>query len=171
MSIKDIKMVIFDVDGVMTNGQIHLDNKGIETQIFDVHDGSGIIYLHRCGILTAIISGRGPKATLFRAKQVGTTEIHQDVKNKVDALDKILRKYRLSASDVCYVGDDLLDIPVMKRVGYPVAVQNARTEVKRHAKYVTRRCGGGGAIRELVEKILKAQRKWEEIILAHYENA
>jgi 3-deoxy-D-manno-octulosonate 8-phosphate phosphatase (KDO 8-P phosphatase) len=171
MSIKEIKMVIMDVDGVLTDGRIYWDCKGIETQVFDVHDGAGIIYLQRCGIQTAIISGRDPKSTLFRAKQVRITEVHLGIGHKVEALDKILKKYRLSARDVCYVGDDLLDIPIMKRVGYPVAVNNARPEVKRCARYITKRCGGNGAIRELAEKILKAQHKWNEIIMPRYENA
>ncbi|MFA5794560.1 MAG: HAD hydrolase family protein [Candidatus Brocadiia bacterium] len=171
MNLKQIKMVIMDVDGVLTDGRIHIDCKGNETQVFDVYDGSGIVYLKRCGIITAIISGRKIKATLYRAKQVGIAEIHQDVQRKQDVLPGILRKYKISARDVCYVGDDLMDIPIMKRVGFPVAVQNARPEVKQHAKYVTKRAGGDGAIRELAEKILKAQGKWKEIILPRYENA
>ena len=166
-----IKMVVMDVDGVLTDGQILLDDRGVETQVFDVQDGSGIIYLQRAGIKTAIITGRNVKATRHRTKQLMITEVHQDAGKKTKSLEKILCKYKISANQICYVGDDLPDIPVMKRVGYAVAVRNARPEVKRHAHYITKLPGGRGAIRELAEKILKAQGKWQTLIMPRYEKA
>ncbi|MBI4713116.1 MAG: HAD hydrolase family protein [Planctomycetes bacterium] len=170
MKLNNIKMVIMDVDGVLTDGSIVIDDCGAETQVYDVQDGSGIVYLQRAGIKTAIITARKPKVVRHRAKMLGITELHQGILNKIDALSKILRKYKLSLSQICYVGDDLMDIPVLKRVGYAVAVRNARPEVKKHSHFVTKLSGGHGAIRELAEKILKAQRKWKTIILPRYEN-
>jgi 3-deoxy-D-manno-octulosonate 8-phosphate phosphatase (KDO 8-P phosphatase) len=169
--LNQIEMVVMDVDGVLTDGQIFIDAHGMETQVFDVQDGAGIIYLQRAGIKTAIITGRNIRATRHRARQLMITELHQDAIKKTKALDKIMRKYKISARRICYVGDDLPDIPVMRRVGYAVAVRNARPEVKRHADYITKLTGGRGAIRELAEKILKAQGKWQSLIMPRYEKA
>ncbi|MCK4908789.1 MAG: HAD-IIIA family hydrolase [Planctomycetes bacterium] len=168
MSLKQIKMMIMDVDGVLTNGQIALDDRGIEIKMFYVHDGSGIKYLQRVGLKTAIITARRSRAVTHRARDLGIKDVYQNYKNKVPALRKLLKKYRLKSREVCYLGDDLPDIPVMKLVGYPVAVRNARPEVKKCARYITRRNGGDGAVREMVEKILRAQRKWK-LILHRYE--
>lgn len=171
MSIKKltkIKMVIMDVDGVLTDGRMILNDKGIETKIFNTYDGAGVVYLQRAGLKTAIITGRYSKAVTYRAKELGINEVYQNAKNKTEALDKLMKKNKLTPEQICYIGDDLPDIPVMRLAGYAVAVCNARPEVKKYAHYITKLCGGYGAVRELSEKILKAQNKWK-MILARYE--
>jgi 3-deoxy-D-manno-octulosonate 8-phosphate phosphatase (KDO 8-P phosphatase) len=166
--LKKVKMVIMDIDGVLSDSRIIFDADGIETKIFSTYDGAGIVYLHRAGLKTAIISGRESSVVVHRVKELGVTEIHQNAKNKIEALNKILSKYKLLPQEICYLGDDLPDIPVMKTVGCAVAVQNARPEVKKYAHYITKQNGGDGAIREISEKILKTQNKWN-LILSRYE--
>jgi 3-deoxy-D-manno-octulosonate 8-phosphate phosphatase (KDO 8-P phosphatase) len=166
--LRKIKMVIMDVDGVLSDGKMILDNTGNEIKVFNTYDGAGIVYLERVGIKTAIISGRKSKTVTHRARELGIREVHQNAKNKIESLNKILIKYKLAADEICYVGDDLPDIPVMRIVGYAVAVRNARSEVRKYAHFITRHNGGDGAVREITEKILKAQNKWE-LIMAHYE--
>lgn len=157
-----------DVDGVLSDGGIILDSRGNENKVFNVYDGAGIAYLHYAGIKTAIITGRRSKTVSYRAKELGILEVHQNTLQKVNALNKILVKYKLSPNEVCYIGDDLPDIPVMKKAGFAVAVRNARTEVRKYAHYVTRLNGGKGAVREVAEKILKTQNKWK-LILGKYD--
>lgn len=157
-------MVIMDVDGVLSDGGIILDSLGTENKVFNVYDGAAIAYLHYAGIKTAIITGRRSKPVSYRAKELGILEVHQDTLQKVKALNKILIKYKLSPDEICYIGDDLPDIPVMKRVGFAVAVRNARPEVRKYAHDITRTNGGKGAVREVTEKILKAQKKWKLIL-------
>ncbi|MFH1232177.1 MAG: HAD-IIIA family hydrolase [Planctomycetota bacterium] len=168
--LRKIRMVIMDVDGVLSDGRMILNDKGIETKIFNTYDGAGVVYLQRAGLKTAIITGRYSKAVTYRAKELGITEVYQNAKNKIEALNKILRKYKLSTEEICYIGDDLPDIPVMKLVGYAVAVRNARPEVIKHAHYITKLYGGQGVVREVAEKILKAQNKWQ-LIMARYETS
>lgn len=162
--IKDIKLVIVDVDGVLTDGSINIDSNGIETKAFHVLDGTGVSYLHRAGLQTAIISGRNSKAVIHRAEELGIKDVYQGVKNKLDAYEDVLKKYSFRDEEVCYVGDDLIDLPILYRVGFPVAVANAAPIVKQHALYVTRASGGRGAVREVAEKILKYQDKWRLIM-------
>jgi len=166
--LKKIKMVIMDVDGVLSDGRIILDSKGCENKIFNVYDGAGIAYLHYAGIKTAIITGRLSKTVTYRARELGIFEVHQDTLEKLNALNKILVKHKLSPDEICYMGDDLPDIPALKKVGFAVAVSNARPEVRKYAHYITRQRGGKGAIREVAEKILKAQDKWK-MILGKYD--
>lgn len=157
-------MVVMDVDGVLSDGKIILDSKGGENKVFNVYDGAGIAYLHYAGIKTAIITGRLSKTVTYRAKELGILEVHQNTLEKAKALNKILFKYRLSPDDICYIGDDMPDIPALKIAGWAVAVRNARPEVLKYAHYVTRTNGGKGAVREVAEKILKAQNKWKLIL-------
>jgi len=161
-------MVIMDVDGVLSDGRMIFDTQGAETKIFNTYDGAGVVYLNRVGIKTAIISGRFCYAVAFRAQELEIKDVYQNAKDKTEALNKLMKKYNLSAEQICYIGDDLPDIPIMRLVGYAVAVRNARPEVKKYAHYVTKLCGGDGAVREVAEKILKAQNKWE-LIMARYE--
>ncbi|TVM03467.1 MAG: 3-deoxy-D-manno-octulosonate 8-phosphate phosphatase [Candidatus Brocadia sp. WS118] len=166
--IKNIKLVIVDVDGVLTDGAIHIDSQGCESKAFHVLDGTGISYLHRAGIKTAIISGRTCDAVIHRAKELGIEDIYQGATNKIDAYKDILEKYALHDEEICYIGDDLIDLPILYRVGFPVAVANASPLVKRHSAYVTRVKGGCGAVREVAEKILKFQDKWH-LIMERYQ--
>lgn len=164
MNLQSIKMLILDVDGVLTNGEIILDDRGVQAKIFNVHDGAGIRYLIQSGIRVALVTGRNSRAVKHRAKELGVTDVYQGVKDKTRVFKKIKQRHHLKDSEICCAGDDLLDIPLMKRVGYAVAVKNARPEVKRYADYITRQSGGEGAVREMAEKILKAQKKWAKIL-------
>ena len=165
---KNIKLVIVDVDGVLTDGTIYLDSHGCETKAFHVLDGTGISYLHRVGIKTAIISGRNCDAVTHRAKELDIEDVYQGAKNKIDAYKEILEKYALRDEEVCYIGDDLIDLPILYRVGFPVAVANAAPLVKQHSVYITKARGGQGAVREVAEKILKFQDKWH-LIMERYQ--
>jgi len=161
---KNIKMVIFDVDGVLTDGGIIIDAYGIETKKFNVKDGTGIKYLIRSGLQVAFITGRQSMVVSLRAKELGVTDVFQDAKNKMEPYEQLLAKYGLKDEDICYIGDDLPDIPVMRRAGFAAAVSNAPSEVKNAAAFVTSVAGGQGAARELAEKILKDQDKWKTIL-------
>ena len=165
---KNIKLVIIDVDGVLTDGTIYIDSNGRETKAFHVLDGTGIAYLHRAGIKTAIISGRTCEAVIYRAKELNIEDVYQGAKNKIDVYIKILEKYALNDEEVCYIGDDLIDLPIIYRVGFPVAVANASPIVKSLSAYVTKVRGGCGAVREVAEKILKFQDKWH-LIMERYK--
>jgi len=162
--LNEIKIVIIDVDGVLTDGKIILDANGSESKSFYVQDGTGITYLHRAGIKTAIISGRESKAVVHRAKELCIEDVYQGIHNKIEAYEKILKKHRIKDNETCYIGDDLIDLPILRRVGFSVAVPNAPLELKRSVSYVTSAPGGYGAIREVTEKILKSQGKWDMII-------
>lgn len=164
----EIKIVIFDVDGVLTDGNIVLDANGNESKAFNVQDGTGIIYLHRAGIKTAIISGRESKVVEHRAKELCIKDVHLGILNKIEAYEEILKKHEIKDTETCYIGDDLIDLPILRRVGFSVAVPNATIEVKESVSFVTNAPGGHGAIRELAEKILKLQGKWDMIISRYY---
>ncbi len=164
----EIKIVIIDVDGVLTDGKIILDANGNESKSFYVQDGTGITYLHRAGIKTAIISGRESRAVVHRAKELCIEDVYQGIHNKIEAYEKILKKHRIKDDETCYIGDDLIDLPILRRVGFSVAVPNAPLELKRSVSYVTSAPGGYGAIREVTEKILKSQGKWDMIISRYY---
>ncbi len=157
-------MVILDCDGVMTDGSIRIDDDGKETKVFNVTDGAGIAYLRRAGLQVAIVSGRTSMALFYRARELGIKEVFQRELDKLLAYEEIKRKHGLSDAQFCYLGDDLPDIPVMRRVGYAVAVANAHPEVKKAAHFITHARGGKGAVREFAEKLLKAQGKWEEVL-------
>lgn len=165
--IKKIKLLILDVDGILTNGEIILDEKGREIKVFDVQDGFGIILFQRVGFKTAILSARLADAVTARAKDLKINKICQDAIPKIKEYKKLLRHFRLKDAQVCFMADDLTDIEVLKRVGFSVAVPNAVSEVKRVADYVTKREGGRGAVRETIELILKVQKKWSGILKAY----
>jgi 3-deoxy-D-manno-octulosonate 8-phosphate phosphatase (KDO 8-P phosphatase) len=157
-------MVIIDVDGVLTDGKIIVDAKGEETKNFHVLDGTGIKYLQRAGLDCAIISGRKCAAVEHRLRELGITDVFQGALNKIEAYEQIVAKYNLKDEEVCFIGDDLMDIPVFRRVGFSAAVPDAPQEVKEFATYITKTPGGQGAVREVVEKILKFQDKWATIM-------
>lgn len=166
---KNIKMVIIDIDGVLTDGTIYIDSEGRETKAFHVLDGTGISYLHRAGIKTAIISGRTCDAVVHRAKELNIKDVYQGAINKLDAYKEILEKHTLRDDEICYIGDDLIDLPIFYCVGFPVSVANASPLVKQHSLYVTNAKGGFGAVREVAEKILKFQDKWHLIMERYRE--
>ncbi len=161
-----------DVDGVLTDGHLYNvpDAAGnmTETKGFDSQDGIALQWLSWKGIKTGVISGRVSPATETRAKQVRMTYVYQGHIEKVPILEEILKDSGISPQQVAYVGDDLTDVVIMHRVGLSIATANARPEVKQCAKYVTSARGGSGAVREVVELLLRAQGHWDEI-LRHYE--
>ncbi len=161
---KKVKMLILDIDGVMTDGRIIYDTRGNELKCFNVLDGMGLVLLGQAKIKVALITAKGSKAVLRRARDIGAVEVKQNAIDKLTAFRQILKKHGLSAKDICFMGDDLLDLPVMKRAGLSVAVPGACAEVKRAARYVTKKEGGKGAVREVIEVILRAQNKWHKLI-------
>ena len=161
--LKKIRMLVMDADGVLTDGRIIL-SADFEISIFDVHDGFGITLAKQVGLITAIITARKSKAVLQRAKQLGFNEICQGCQQKLVEYENLRAKYNLSDDEIAYMGDDFSDIPIIRRAGCGIAVRNAREEVKKIADYITTSMGGRGAVREVVELILKAQGKWETIV-------
>ena len=162
--LRSVEMLILDVDGVLTEGGIILGTGEQEFKRFDVQDGMGVTLARKGGLKVGIITGRESDAVAIRARELHVDVLYQGKKNKIEAYEKIKEAYDLSAKEICYVGDDVLDIPVMRDVGVPVAVANARPEVKRIALYTTKATGGRGAVREVVELILKAQKKWKNVL-------
>jgi 3-deoxy-D-manno-octulosonate 8-phosphate phosphatase (KDO 8-P phosphatase) len=161
---KKIKLLLLDVDGVLTDGRIIYDSRGRDMKFFDVHDGMGVYLLKKAGIATILITAKGSRAIKPRARDMQVAEVFADVSPKTSVLGKILRKYNLTASEVCFVGDDMVDLGLLKRVGFPVAVFNACPEIKQAASYVTLKLGGRGAVREIAELILKSQGQWEKLV-------
>jgi 3-deoxy-D-manno-octulosonate 8-phosphate phosphatase (KDO 8-P phosphatase) len=166
-ALKKIKVVAMDVDGVLTDGRIIIDSKGVETKNFDVQDGFGIVFLKKCGIKTAILSARKSKVVTHRAKDLKIDKVYMGACPKLNAYESMLKEFKVLDEEVCFIGDDLADLGVMYRCGVSVAVANAVSEVKQIADYVTVRQGGRGAVREIVELILQAQGYWDPKL---YEN-
>jgi len=164
MRVKKIKLLLLDVDGVLTDGRIIYDSRGRDSKFFDVHDGMGVYLLRKAGIKTILITAKGSRAIRPRAKDMRVEAVFENISPKSAALDKILKKYKVSKDEICFVGDDLVDLCLMKRVGFPVAVFNACPEIKQAASYITLREGGRGAVREVSELILKTQGRWLETV-------
>jgi 3-deoxy-D-manno-octulosonate 8-phosphate phosphatase (KDO 8-P phosphatase) len=168
--IKKIKIVVMDVDGVMTDGKIILGSCNAELKLFDARDGVGIKYLQRVGIKVAIITGRESEAVEMRAKELDIELVYQNAKKKIDAYNDLKEKMGYKDTEIAYIGDDLPDIPIMRRVGFAIAVANATDVTKEFAHYVTENNGGYGAIREVAELIMKAQNKWKKIMERYLED-
>ena len=160
MGLKDIRLVIMDVDGVLTDGTLSLSDDGVETKHFNVRDWTGIAFLERVGIRTAVVSGRASKAVEMRARETGVTEVHLGAKDKLPVVRELMQRLGLGPEEVAFIGDDVLDIPAARGVGFPVAVADAHEELKACCGLVTKSPGGKGAVRELAELILVAQDKW-----------
>jgi len=162
--LRKIKILLLDVDGVLTDGRIIYDSKAKDSKFFDVHDGLGVYVLNKAGIKTIIVTAKSSGTIKPRARDMRVAEVFADVSPKSAILDKILKKYNVAKDEVCFVGDDLVDLGLMKAVGFPIAVFNACPEVKQVARYITIKHGGRGAVREVAELILKSQGKWEDLI-------
>jgi len=163
LKIRKVRLLILDVDGVMTDGLIIIDDAGLESKQFDVRDGHGLKMLMRCDIGVALLTGRRSKVVEHRAADLGITEVYQGVWNKCEAFTGIVERHNLVPDETAYIGDDVVDVPLLKRVGFSVAVADAVPEARKVADYVTKRPGGRGAVREVCEMILTAQGRWEEI--------
>lgn len=159
-----IKLLLLDVDGVLTDGRIIYDSRGRDMKFFDVHDGLGVYVLRKSGIKTILITAKGSRAIGPRARDMQVEAVFENISPKTAVLDKILKKYDVNIDEICFVGDDLVDLCLMKRVGFPVAVFNACPEIKQAASYITLKEGGRGAVREVAEIILKSQGKWDEVL-------
>ena len=157
-----ITCIISDVDGVLTDGRIIYDSQGHETKQFSVRDGLGMKLWMRSGYQLAILTARNSAIVAKRAEELGIEHCHQGFEKKLPEAEKIMAEFRLKASQVCYIGDDLPDIPVMRRVGLAVAPADAATDARDAAHWILRSVGGQGAFRELVEKLLRAKQQWEE---------
>lgn len=160
-----IKLVAFDVDGVMTDGSLTFDEKGIEYKTFNSKDGQGIVMLRKAGIIPAIITARNNGTVSHRAKVLGILELHQGQKNKSLALDEIAEKYSLSLDEIAYMGDDLPDLCVLERVGLPCCPADSVDEVIEASKFISTKNGGKGAVRELADFILKSKSiKYKDLV-------
>ncbi len=161
---KPIRMLVMDVDGVLTDGRIFYNAAGVETKAFFVRDGLGLRMAQQAGLLTAILTGRVSGAVTHRAKDLGISEIHQGVLNKLEVYEMLLQRYGLTDEAAAYVGDDLNDLPVLSRAGLSAAPVDAALEVRARVAYVTTQAGGRGAVREVIDLILKAQGRWGELV-------
>ncbi len=165
---KQIKVLLMDVDGTITNGSVSLlsqpDGSALEMKTFDAHDGQGLTLARTAGLRTGIISGRESAAMRRRATEMGMDFVYEKQPYKIPAYEEILKKAGVQESEVAYLGDDLPDLTVMHRVGLAVAVGDAAIEVKNAAHYVTKAVGGKGAARELIELILKSKGIWNQMI-------
>ncbi len=164
-----VKLLILDVDGVLTDGRIVLGNYGDELKFFDIQDGHGMVMLRRAGFVTVLLSGRKSRINQKRAKEMCVAKVYQNAHDKLKVFEKILKKFRVSAEEVCFIGDDLIDLPVLARVGFSVGVKNAVEEVRRATHYVTERSGGRGAVREVTDILLKAQNHWAEATKEYFK--
>jgi len=158
---RKVKLLILDVDGVLTKGEIIYDSLGRELKVFNVKDGLGIFLLVKAGIKVVLLTARDSAVVRRRAKDMGA-DVYGGVLPKEKLLGEIRKRYRVATSEICFVGDDLIDIGIMRKIGLPVAVGDACKEVKRVAQYVTQHKGGKGAVREVVELILKSKGIWRE---------
>ena len=163
-----IKVVVMDVDGTITDGSVMLlsqpDGSALEIKTFDAHDGQGISLARTAGLRMGVITGRESAALRRRMKELSVEFVYEKQAHKIAAYEEILKKADVAEDEVAFLGDDLPDLTVMRRVGLAVAVGNAAPEVKEIAHYTTERSGGKGAARELVELILKSKGTWEEMI-------
>jgi 3-deoxy-D-manno-octulosonate 8-phosphate phosphatase (KDO 8-P phosphatase) len=159
-----IKLLLVDCDGVLTDARIWLTPDGDEQKAFHARDGQGISMWHRAGFKSGIISGRASSGVERRAHELKMTYVHQYAKNKIVALEEIIADANVSVDECCFIGDDLGDIGVMRLVGLAVAVADAAEDTKRAAHHVTALNGGAGAVREVIELILKAQNRWDELV-------
>ena len=165
-----IKLLLLDVDGVMTDGRIIYDNDGGETKAFDVKDGHGLKLVQRAGIQVGIITGRESAIVAHRAAELGIELLYQGVKDKRLPFNEILEKLKLTPDEVAYVGDDVVDLPVMRQVGFAATVADAMDDVKPFADLVTERAGGRGAVREICDFLLKESGRWSTVTRHYFED-
>jgi len=164
-----IKLLLMDCDGVLTDARIWLFENGEEQKGFHTRDGLGIDLFHRAGLRSGIISGRKSKAVETRARDLGMSFVVQGHENKVQAFADVMAQAGVSNAEVAYIGDDLNDIPLMVQSGLGVAVADAAMEAREHAHYVTNAPGGFGAVREVIELILKSQDRWDDLIKSYIQ--
>lgn len=162
--LKDIRLLLLDVDGVMTDGGIIYDGNGLETKVFNVKDGHGIKMLQRHGIEVGIITGRTSIVVDIRARELGIELVYQGALKKLDSYLDVKLRTGFVDSQIAYVGDDVIDIPVMRRVGFAAAPSDGLSEAKNVADYIASCAGGRGAVREICDLILKGRGLWDEVV-------
>ncbi|MHB1455471.1 MAG: KdsC family phosphatase [Armatimonadota bacterium] len=160
----NIRLLAMDVDGVLTRGDIIYSDNGDELKIFNIQDGLGLAVSNHAGLITAIVTGRSSTAIQRRAEELGIDELCQKVRYKSTAIKSLMIKYSLQQHQIAFIGDDINDIPAFRECGLKIAVNNASIDLKQHADYITANNGGEGAIREVIEKILRAQDKWTSAV-------
>ena len=164
---KKLKLLILDVDGVLTDGKLFFDNQGNEYKSFHARDGHGIKLLRQTGVEVAVISGRKSSSVALRMKNLGIEYVYQGHENKQAAFDEIIEKTGITPEQAAHVGDDLLDLPIMMRVGLAIAVNDANFAVKQRAHWCTTLPGGHGAVREVCDFIMQAQGRFDEVVSAY----
>ncbi|MBU1075936.1 MAG: HAD hydrolase family protein [Spirochaetes bacterium] len=160
--LKKIKLILLDVDGVLTDGGLYFDNKGMEYKRFNVADGSGIKMALYTGIQFAIVTGRRSKIVQNRAKELGIKKVYQGILKKVALFNRLKKDFKVSADQIAYIADDVIDLQLLRLVGVKVAVKNACKEIKKISDIMTSRKGGEGAVREFIEYLLKGNNLWEK---------
>jgi 3-deoxy-D-manno-octulosonate 8-phosphate phosphatase (KDO 8-P phosphatase) len=165
-----VKLLVLDVDGVLTDGRLIYSTFGDETKNFSVSDGLGIFMVKKAGIACAIVTAKASPAVESRAEALGIDALYQDFHYKIDALIAIRERFGVEDSEICFVGDDLIDIPILRRVGLAVSPPNAMEDVKPFAHLITEKRGGHGSVREVCDLILKAKGKWDEVTARYYND-
>ena len=168
---RKIKLLIMDVDGVLTDGKIYFiqrpDDSFYETKAFHSLDGLGLRIAHQAGLQTGVITGRGSPVIEHRVKELGIHYLVQNRRDKLEPYREMLRAAKVRDKEVCFVGDDVVDLPILKRVGLAVGVGHGHPLLRRHVHYCTRKPGGCGAVREVIELILQAQGKWNAVLKSY----
>lgn len=167
--VKRVKMLIVDIDGVMTDGRIVYSVYGDELKFFDVQDGFGMSLLKRAGIKTVIITAKKSRIVKLRGRDLKVTRVYAGFLDKLIPFNDVLKRFDVKPEEICFIGDDLIDLPVLKRVGFAVSVPNAMEDVKAAAHYITSKTGGRGAVRELCDLLLKSQNKWDEVTSRYFK--
>jgi len=163
-----IKLLLLDVDGVLTDGRLYYTSRGEEIKVFNVRDGLGIKLAQRAGIRVGVISGRNSEALINRLRELKVDEVHLGYNQKLPILEDMMKRLSISLEEIAFLGDDYVDLPILRRVGFPMAVLDAPEEIKKHALYITKSRGGHGAVRDAIEFILKLRGQWEEVIRQYY---
>ncbi len=164
---KHLKLLILDVDGVLTDGRLFFDHSGTEYKCFHARDGHGIKLLRQTGVEVAVISGRKSESVALRMKSLGVELVYQGHENKIAAFNEIIQTLGIVASQAAHVGDDLLDLPLMVRVGLAIAVQDANPSVKEYADWCTQTPGGQGAVREICDFIMQSQDNFDDVLKSY----
>ena len=166
---KKIKLLVLDVDGVLTDGRIIYDNRGNELKNFDVNDGLGIILAKRAGLKCVILTAKASKLVLKRAKELKIDKVYHDYHYKIKAFYHMQKAFKVTPEEICFIGDDVIDIPVLRRIGLAVCPPNAMEEVKECAHFITKKNGGRGAVREVCDFLLKVQGIWDKATHKYFE--
>lgn len=162
-----VRLILFDVDGVLTDGKVLLHADGSESKVFDIKDGTGIVWALKLGLTVGLLSARSSAATAQRAAQLGITLVHQGVHSKLETFEQIADSLMLEEDEVAYMGDDILDLPVLLRVGLAAAPADAAADVRSRVHWVATASGGAGAARELIELIVRAQGRWDALLSSY----